>query len=224
MMDGDFKLDSSGTPTSGIQSRLPGSIQELDSLLRKMRVSSEASPTSPARSASRPAATASQPATNTSHSSSTRSPSHAATVPTPKLVQRLARTWLLILDDWGLASPWGQRCHDLLEILDDRYAWRATLLASHVPVEHWQDVVGDPIFGDAILDRLLNNTPTITLKGASMGRLYDSTKTGTSWQTQPRHPGPAMHLLSSKMIATARIHRSAFGGIGGRLRRSAQGA
>ena len=71
----------------------------------------------------------------------------------PKLVQRLARTWLLILDDWGLASLSGQGRHDLLEILDDRYARRGTLLASQVPLEHWHDVVGDPTFADAILDR-----------------------------------------------------------------------
>ncbi len=62
----------------------------------------------------------------------------------------------------------------------DRYARRGTLLASQVPVEHWHDVVGDPTFGDAILDRLLNNAHKITLKGASTRRLYDSTKTGTS--------------------------------------------
>ena len=75
----------------------------------------------------------------------------------PKLIQRLARTWLLVLDDWGLASLSGQGRHDLLEVLDDRYARRGTLLASQVPVEHWHDVVGDPTFGDAILDRLLRN-------------------------------------------------------------------
>ena len=54
----------------------------------------------------------------------------------PKLIQRLARTWLLILDDWGLASISGQGRHDLLEVLDDRYARRGTLLASQVPVAH----------------------------------------------------------------------------------------
>ena len=94
----------------------------------------------------------------------------------PKVIQRLARTWLLILDDWGLASLSGQGRHDLLEVLDDRYARRGTLLGSQVPVEHWHDVVGDPTFGDAILDRLLNNAHRITLKGGSMRRLYDSTK------------------------------------------------
>ena len=52
----------------------------------------------------------------------------------PKLIQRLARTWLLILDDWGLASLSGQGRHDLLEVLDDRYARRGTLLARRVPL------------------------------------------------------------------------------------------
>ena len=61
-----------------------------------------------------------------------------------KLVQRLARTWLLVLDDWGLASLSGQGRHDLLEVLDDRCARRGTILASQLPVEHWHDVVGDP--------------------------------------------------------------------------------
>ncbi len=94
----------------------------------------------------------------------------------PKLVQRLAKTWLLVLDDRGLASLSGQSRHDLLEVLDDRYARRGTILASQLPVEHWHDVVGDPTFGDAILDRILNNAHRITLKGGSMRRLYDSTK------------------------------------------------
>ncbi len=94
----------------------------------------------------------------------------------PKLIQRLARTSLLVLDDRGLASLSGQGRHDLLEVLDDRYARRGTILASQLPVEHWHDLVGDPTFGDAILDRLLNNAHRITLEGASMRRLYDSTK------------------------------------------------
>ena len=94
----------------------------------------------------------------------------------PKLIQRLARTWLLILDDWGLASFSGQSRNDLLEILDDRYARRGTILASQIPVEHWHELVGDPTYGDAILDRVLNNAHRITLEGASMRRHYDSTK------------------------------------------------
>ena len=102
----------------------------------------------------------------------------------PKLVQRLAKTWLLVLDDWGLASLSGQGRHDLLEVLDDRYARRGTILASQLPIEHWHDVVGDPTFGDAILDRLVNNAHRITLKGGSMRRLYDSTR---ETPTTPNH-------------------------------------
>ena len=95
-----------------------------------------------------------------------------------------AAPWLLVLDDWGLASLSGQGRHDLLEVLDDRYARRGTILASQLPVEHRHDAVGDPTFGDAILDRLLNNAHRITLKGGSMRRLYDSTK---ETPTTPNH-------------------------------------
>lgn len=95
-----------------------------------------------------------------------------------RLLQRLARAHLLILDDWGLAHLDDLGRHDLLEVLDDRYGRRATLLTSQFPVEHWHEIVGDPTFGDAILDRLVHNAHRITLKGGSMRRLYDSTKEG----------------------------------------------
>lgn len=94
----------------------------------------------------------------------------------PKLLQRLARTWLLIIDDWGLAPLDDTSRHDLLEVLDDRYARRGTLVTSQVPFDHWHELVGDPTFGDAILDRLLHNAHRITLQGGSMRRVYDSTK------------------------------------------------
>lgn len=101
----------------------------------------------------------------------------------PKLCQRLARTWLLIIDDWGLAPLDDSGRHDLLEVLDDRYARRGTLVTSQVPVDHWHELVGDPTFGDAILDRLLHNAHRITLKGGSMRRVYDSTKEAPATET-----------------------------------------
>ena len=94
----------------------------------------------------------------------------------PRLLQRLARTQLLVLDDWGLAPLDDLARHDLLEILDDRYARRGTLLTSQLAPDLWHDVVGDATFGDAILDRMLHNAHRITLKGGSMCRVYDSTK------------------------------------------------
>jgi len=93
-----------------------------------------------------------------------------------KLLQRLARAQLLVLDDWGLAALDDLGRRDLLEVLDDRYGRKATLLTSQIPVDHWHEIVGDATFGDAILDRLLHNAHRITLKGGSMRRVYDSTK------------------------------------------------
>ncbi len=85
-----------------------------------------------------------------------------------KLLASLSRVDLLILDDWGLAPMADKERRDLLEIVEDRYGRRATLVASQLPVEHWHELVGDPTFGDAILDRLLHQAHRITLKGTSM--------------------------------------------------------
>lgn len=87
-----------------------------------------------------------------------------------KLLERLARTQLLILDDFGLAPLADSERRDLLELLEDRYGRRATLVTSQIPFDHWHDVVGDATFADAILDRLVHNAHRITLKGASMRR------------------------------------------------------
>ena len=87
-----------------------------------------------------------------------------------KLLVRLAKTQLLILDDFGLAPLTDPERRDLLEVLEDRYAKRATLLTSQLPFDHWHGVVSDATFADAILDRLVHNAHKITLKGASMRR------------------------------------------------------
>ncbi len=102
-----------------------------------------------------------------------------------RVLQRLARANLLILDDWGLAPLDDVARHDLLEVLDDRYGRRGTLLTSQVPIDHWHEIVGDPTFGDAILDRLLHNAHRITLKGGSMRRVYDTTKGDTPTHHEP---------------------------------------
>jgi DNA replication protein DnaC len=97
-----------------------------------------------------------------------------------RLMKSLRRTQLLVVDDWGLAPLDNAARHDLLEVLDDRYARRGTLFTSQVPPDHWHEIIGDPTFGDAILDRLLHNAHKITLTGGSMRRVYDSTKGGKS--------------------------------------------
>jgi len=85
---------------------------------------------------------------------------------------RLLKSWatidLLILDDWGIAAPSAPDCKDLLELLDDRYGTRSTLITSQLPIEHWHTYLGSPTVADAILDRLLHNAHKLLLKGDSM--------------------------------------------------------
>lgn len=85
----------------------------------------------------------------------------------PRLLKRLTRFDLLILDDWGLAKLRDQDRRDLLEVIDDRDALRSTLLASQLPVSKWHDYLGDPTIADAIADRLLHNSHRVVLKGPS---------------------------------------------------------
>lgn len=88
----------------------------------------------------------------------------------PKVMAQLAKTDLLILDDWGLARLHDENRRDLLEMLEDRYGRRATLVTSQLPVDHWHEALGDPTLADAILDRLVHHAYKIALKGDSLRR------------------------------------------------------
>lgn len=90
----------------------------------------------------------------------------------------LARTEVLVLDDWALAPLEAATRADLLEIIDDRAgtAGRATILTTQLPVEHWHAWLGDPTMADAILDRLLAKEHRISLKGDSLRRAAGSSK------------------------------------------------
>jgi len=85
-----------------------------------------------------------------------------------KLMLDIARTDLIILDDWGLAAMTKPQRHDLLEILEDRHGLKSTLITSQLPVEAWHEYIADPTLADAILDRLVHNAYKINLKGESM--------------------------------------------------------
>ena len=86
----------------------------------------------------------------------------------PKLMTALARTDLLILDDWGLAALTEENHRDMLELLEDRHERRSTLVTSQVPVDQWYEVISAPTLADAILDRLLHNAYKLSLRGESM--------------------------------------------------------
>ena len=84
-----------------------------------------------------------------------------------RLLSRLARLDVLILDDWGLAPPQDQERRDFLEVLEDRSGSRATIITSQLPTTQWHDHIGEPTLADAICDRLLHNAHRIVLQGPS---------------------------------------------------------
>lgn len=85
-----------------------------------------------------------------------------------RLMKRLAKVDVLILDDWGLSKLIAEQRRDLLEILEDRHDNRSTIVTSQLPLDQWHHIIGDPTLADAILDRLVHNAYKINLKGESM--------------------------------------------------------
>jgi DNA replication protein DnaC len=77
---------------------------------------------------------------------------------------------LLILDDWGLEPLDGSARRDLYEILEERYGRHSTILTSLIPIAKWYEIIGNPTYADAILDRLVHNAHRIDLAGDSLRR------------------------------------------------------
>ena len=87
-----------------------------------------------------------------------------------RLLTSIARTKLLILDDWSMVKLTAEQRRDLMEVIDDRHGRASTIIATQVPVDGWHDMIGDPTYADAILDRLVHNAYRIELRGESMRR------------------------------------------------------
>lgn len=87
-----------------------------------------------------------------------------------RLLRTLGSVQLLILDDWGLEPLDDQARHDLLEILEERYGRRSTLVTSQIPVSSWFHVIANETYADAILDRLVHNAHRLELTGDSLRR------------------------------------------------------
>jgi DNA replication protein DnaC len=84
-----------------------------------------------------------------------------------RVLVKLARVDVLVIDDFAVAPVTDAQRADLLEILEDRYGSRATVVTSQLPPAQWHDYLADPTLADAICDRLLNNAHRIVLKGPS---------------------------------------------------------
>lgn len=85
-----------------------------------------------------------------------------------KLLSKIAKSQLLILDDFGLKPLDNQQRLDLLDIVEDRHQKMATIIVSQLPVTNWYDVIGESTVADAILDRLIHTAHRIELRGESM--------------------------------------------------------
>jgi len=86
----------------------------------------------------------------------------------PRLFRSLVRADLLILDDWGPDRLTASQRRDLMEIVEDRHGAGSMLVTSQLPIDAWHDVVGEPTFADAILDRLVHNAYRLDLDGPSL--------------------------------------------------------
>jgi DNA replication protein DnaC len=85
-----------------------------------------------------------------------------------RLLLRLSRIDILVLDDFAMAPLKDSERRDFLEFCDDRYQRRSTILTSQVPLAHWHEQIGDPTLADSILDRLVHNAYRLELSGESM--------------------------------------------------------
>ena len=93
-------------------------------------------------------------------------------------MKKLARTDVLVIDDWGLSKLTAPQRRELLDILDDRHGRRSTVVTSQLPVDLWHKMIGEPTHADAILDRLVHNAYRITLKGESLRKVAAKGKPG----------------------------------------------
>ena len=89
-----------------------------------------------------------------------------------RLFRTLVKADLLILDDWGPDRLTANQRRDLMEIVEDRYGSGSTLITSQLPHDKWHDVIGEPTFADAILDRIVHNAYRLELDGPSMRKLH----------------------------------------------------
>jgi DNA replication protein DnaC len=86
----------------------------------------------------------------------------------PRLFRSITKAQLLILDDWGPDRLTATQRRDLMEIAEERYGRGSTMITSQLPIKAWHDVIGEPTFADAILDRIIHNAYRIELEGQSM--------------------------------------------------------
>jgi DNA replication protein DnaC len=91
-----------------------------------------------------------------------------------KIMNKLSKTSVLIIDDFGIAPLTDPDRRDLFEVVDERHGHGSIIITSQLPIENWHDIIGDPAIADGILDRLIHNAHKINLKGGSMRKKHST--------------------------------------------------
>jgi len=112
----------------------------------------------------------------------------------PRLFCTLVKTDLLILDDWGPDRLTAASRRDLMEIIEDRHGSGSILITSQLPLDKWHDIIGEPTFADAILDRIVHNAYRLDLDGPSMRKL----KANEQMQLQAQAGATVMIVLRTQ--------------------------
>lgn len=86
----------------------------------------------------------------------------------PRIFRQLVKADLLILDDWGPDRLTAPQRRDLMEVVEDRYQSGSTVITSQLPIDTWHEVIDEPTYADAILDRLIHNAHRLPLDGPSL--------------------------------------------------------
>ncbi len=101
----------------------------------------------------------------------------------PRLLKRIGKAKVLVLDDWGIAPMTAAERRDLFEVIEERHGISSTIVATQLPVNLWHENIRDPTIADAILDRIVHSAHRIELKGESMRKrkktLTDEINSGT---------------------------------------------
>ena len=149
----------------------------------------------------------------------------------PRLFRALTKANLMILDDWGPERLNADQRRDLMEIVEDRYQNAAIVITSQLPLAKWHEIIGEPTFADAILDRIVHNAHRIDLDGPSMRKtMADKNNANTIDQTQgkshqritQRRRSRRPNRPPAKVAALDRNRWPLSAGIGGRFHRNAQ--
>lgn len=131
-----------------------------------------------------------------------------------KIIKELKKTDLLILDDWGLVPLDPASSRDLLEVVEDRYGYRSTVISAQLPVSKWHKLFEDSTVADAILDRLVHNAYRFELKGPTKRKNEQNRETEQTEQQanvsspSPMGEGEAGDQHTSKTLPQEEVEKS----------------